>query len=98
MPCTMLRSRGLFPHDVHGRNVMMLNQRGVVVDVSDFLHEEPCKAWYHLKKAYYRAVCPPAQTIAPAIPLLFSGWGAPGLPLVPQMDPTALNRQSFDRI
>jgi hypothetical protein len=29
------RQRGLFPHDVHGRNVMMAHQRGVVVDVSD---------------------------------------------------------------
>jgi hypothetical protein len=47
------RQQGLFPHDVHGRNVMMVNQRGVVVDVSDFLHEEPCKAWDDVKKAYY---------------------------------------------
>jgi hypothetical protein len=47
------RSRGLHPHDVHGRNVMMLNGRGLVVDVSDFLHEESCSKWEHLKKAYY---------------------------------------------
>ena len=47
------RSRGLYPHDVHGRNVMMLNGRGLVVDVSDFLEQEPCLAWKDLKKAYY---------------------------------------------
>ncbi len=47
------RSRGLYPHDVHGRNVMMLSGRGLVVDVSDFLHEEPCSKWNDLKKAYY---------------------------------------------
>jgi hypothetical protein len=47
------RSRGLFPHDVHGRNVMMWQGRGKVVDVSDFLHLEPCSAWDDLKRAYY---------------------------------------------
>jgi hypothetical protein len=47
------RSRGLHPHDVHGRNVMMYAGRGLVVDVSDFLHEEECSAWDDLKKAYY---------------------------------------------
>ena len=45
--------RGLYPHDVHGRNVMMLNGRGLVVDVSDFLKQEPCLAWEDLKKAYF---------------------------------------------
>jgi len=47
------RSRGLHPHDVHGRNVMICEGRGLVVDVSDFLHEEDCSAWNDLKKAYY---------------------------------------------
>jgi hypothetical protein len=47
------RQRGLFPHDVHGRNVMMQSGRGLVVDVSDFLHQETCSAWEDLKKAYY---------------------------------------------
>ncbi|MGF1521649.1 MAG: serine/threonine protein kinase [Leptolyngbyaceae cyanobacterium] len=46
------RSRGLFPHDVHGRNVMMSEGRGLVVDVSDFLHQSPCHAWQDLKWAY----------------------------------------------
>lgn len=47
------RKRELHPHDVHGRNIMMLEGRGLVVDVSDFLHEEACSAWNDLKKAYY---------------------------------------------
>lgn len=28
--------KGLYPHDVHGKNVMMKDGRGIVVDVSDF--------------------------------------------------------------
>jgi hypothetical protein len=47
------RKRGLYPHDVHGRNVMMLEGRGLVVDISDFLHEEKCSKWDNLKTAYY---------------------------------------------
>ncbi|MBE9016122.1 serine/threonine protein kinase [Chroococcidiopsis sp. CCALA 051] len=47
------RKRKLHPHDVHGRNIMMWEDRGFVVDVSDFLHEEACSAWQDLKKAYY---------------------------------------------
>ncbi len=52
------RSCGLYPHDVHGRNVMMSEERGLVVDVSDFLQEEPCLAWQDLKKAYYLLYLP----------------------------------------
>lgn len=47
------RDRGLFPHDIHGRNVMMWENRGYVVDVSDFLHQEVCSKWDNLKRAYY---------------------------------------------
>ncbi|NET39637.1 MAG: serine/threonine protein kinase [Cyanothece sp. SIO1E1] len=47
------RQRGLSPHDVHGRNVMMQDGRGLVVDVSDFLQEELCSAWDDLKRAYH---------------------------------------------
>jgi hypothetical protein len=46
------RDRGLFPHDVHGRNVMMHQGRGLVVDISDFLHRSPCRAWQDVKWAY----------------------------------------------
>ncbi|PNW33195.1 UNVERIFIED_CONTAM: serine/threonine protein kinase [Euhalothece sp. KZN 001] len=47
------REQGLFPHDVHGKNVMMWEGRGYVVDVSDFLKLESCSAWKNLKTAYY---------------------------------------------
>lgn len=47
------QSRGLYPHDVHGRNVMMSQGRGLVVDISDFLHQEACSKWQDLKRAYY---------------------------------------------
>jgi hypothetical protein len=47
------RSRGLHPHDVHGRNVMMRDGRGLVVDVSDFLEREDCSKWRDLRRGYY---------------------------------------------
>lgn len=47
------RRRGLNPHDVHGKNVMMIEGRGVVVDVSDFLNHTYCAMWDDLKKSYY---------------------------------------------
>lgn len=45
--------RGLYPHDIHARNVMMYEGRGFVVDISDFLHEDTCSKWKNFKKAYY---------------------------------------------
>ncbi len=51
--------RGLRPHDVHGRNIMMLNGRGVVIDVSDFLHHDAMKkSWSDLRWAYYQLYLP----------------------------------------
>lgn len=46
------RSVGLNPHDVHGKNLMMDQGKGLVVDVSDFLKPESCSAWADLKRAY----------------------------------------------
>ncbi|NJN37664.1 MAG: serine/threonine protein kinase [Acaryochloridaceae cyanobacterium CSU_3_4] len=47
------RSVGLNPHDVHGKNLMIAQEKGLVVDVSDFLKLEACSAWEDLKRAYY---------------------------------------------
>jgi hypothetical protein len=47
-------TKGLNPHDVHAKNVMMKDGRGIVVDVSDFLKNEPCTMWDDLKRAYNR--------------------------------------------
>ncbi|WP_069791593.1 serine/threonine protein kinase (plasmid) [Cyanobacterium sp. IPPAS B-1200] len=52
------QSRGLYPNDVHGRNVMMLRDKGLVVDVSDFLEPEICSKWNDLKRAYYMIYLP----------------------------------------
>lgn len=62
------RGRGLHPHDVHGRNVMVQDGRGVVVDVSDFLDDEDCTKWADLKTAYrrfYRPVLLPLRLRVP---------------------------------
>lgn len=47
------KSRGLHPHDVHGKNVMVQEGRGLVLDVSDFLDTEECTKWRDLRKAYF---------------------------------------------
>lgn len=52
------RKRGLYPHDVHVKNIMMMGNRGVVVDISDFKHKEYCSLWDDFKKAYYRYYVP----------------------------------------
>ena len=62
------RQQGLFPHDVHGRNVMMHQGRGLVVDVSDFLQQENCSKWQSLKRAYrwlYRPLIGPLRLRVP---------------------------------
>lgn len=48
------RSRGLHPHDIHFKNLMMYEGRGIIVDVSDFLKDEYCPLWHDSKKFYYK--------------------------------------------
>lgn len=62
------RSRGLRPHDVHGRNVMVQQGRGVIVDVSDFLKPEACSVWEDLKRAYYGIYLPVFSRLPWGIP------------------------------
>ena len=62
------RAQGLNPYDVHGRNVMMYEGRGFVVDVSDFLHQGTCPKWRHLKQAYYWLYRPIIQPLKLRIP------------------------------
>lgn len=53
------RQRGLHPHDVHAKNVMLSEEgRGLVADVSDFLAEREDKKWSDLRRAYYRFYLP----------------------------------------
>ncbi|MDY6897261.1 MAG: serine/threonine protein kinase, partial [Cyanobacteriota bacterium] len=63
------RSRGLFPHDVHARNVMMYEGRGLVVDISDFLQQEKCSKWDNVKKAYYWVYLPFIYPLKLKVPL-----------------------------
>ena len=64
------RTQGLNPYDVHGRNVMMHEGRGFVVDISDFLHQGTCSKWQHLKQAYYWLYRPIIQPLKLRIPYL----------------------------
>ena len=60
--------RGLHGHDVHGRNVMLHRGRGLIVDISDFLNPEPCRAWQDLRWAYhvlYRPLIAPLRLRVP---------------------------------
>jgi hypothetical protein len=47
--------RGLHPHDVHAKNVLMTpDGRGLVADISDFLEPTSDGKWEDLKQAYFR--------------------------------------------
>lgn len=48
------KNRGLNPYDVHGKNVMMKDGKGYVVDISDFYKEGKDQKWDDLVKAYYK--------------------------------------------
>ncbi|MEO1432892.1 MAG: serine/threonine protein kinase [Cyanobacteria bacterium J06633_8] len=63
------RSRGLFPHDIHARNVMMHEGSGLVVDISDFLQQEKCSKWDNVKKAYYWVYLPLIYPLKLKVPL-----------------------------
>ncbi|MED4752061.1 serine/threonine protein kinase [Brevibacillus choshinensis] len=52
------RRKGLFPHDVHGKNVLMDQGRGYLIDVSDYYKNIPDSKWKDLRKAYYRIYLP----------------------------------------
>lgn len=52
------RSKGLYPHDVHGKNVLMDAGRGFLIDVSDYYKNIPDSKWKDLRKAYYRVYVP----------------------------------------
>ncbi|WP_414619574.1 serine/threonine protein kinase [Calothrix sp. CCY 0018] len=63
------KSRSLFPHDVHARNVMMYEGRGLVVDISDFLDKEYCSKWDNVKKAYYWIYLPVIYPLKLRVPV-----------------------------
>ncbi|WP_400163234.1 serine/threonine protein kinase [Brevibacillus sp. TJ4] len=55
---SVARQKGLFPHDVHGKNVLMHHGRGYLIDVSDYLKNIPDRKWQDLRKAYYKVYLP----------------------------------------
>lgn len=69
-----VQQRGLFPHDVHGRNIMQDRGRGVVVDVSDFLKVAPCRAWQDVKWAYWWVYRPVFLPLRLRIPYFLLDW------------------------
>jgi hypothetical protein len=62
------RTRGLRPHDIHAKNVMVKDGRGLIVDVSDFLKQEDCSMWNDFKKFYYHVYRPIASRWMFAVP------------------------------
>jgi hypothetical protein len=64
------RSVGLNPYDVHGKNVVMFEGRGYIVDISDFYKKGFCRKWKDLKKAYYKIYLPYIYKYHPPIPFL----------------------------
>lgn len=52
------RKKGLTPHDIHGKNILMYKGHGFVVDISDFNKKEPCSKWSDFKKAYFTLYYP----------------------------------------
>jgi hypothetical protein len=62
-------SVGLNPYDVHGKNVVMNDNRGFVVDISDFYKQGYCSKWDDLKKAYKKLYKPLIYRFHPPIPL-----------------------------
>ena len=65
------RSLGLNPHDVHVKNVMIVKDKGVVVDISDFTETTKCRLWDDCKKSYYKVYLPFFYKYHPAIPELY---------------------------
>ncbi len=52
------RKKGLYPHDVHGKNVLMYQGHGYLIDVSDYYKQQEDTKWRDLRRAYYRFYLP----------------------------------------
>ncbi|MBO9129011.1 serine/threonine protein kinase [Bacillus sp. 165] len=68
------KTRGLNPSDVHGKNVVLHNGRGYVVDISDFLKEGQCSKWQDLRKAYNVIYAPLFQRFTFPVPFVILEW------------------------
>ncbi|MEM8545663.1 MAG: serine/threonine protein kinase [Cyanobacteria bacterium P01_H01_bin.119] len=63
------RTKGLNPRDVHGKNVMMYEGRGLVVDISDFLKQGSGSSWNDFKRFYFWIYRPFLSPVKIRIPL-----------------------------
>ncbi|HZW82532.1 MAG TPA: hypothetical protein VFF14_03805, partial [Candidatus Deferrimicrobium sp.] len=50
---TYARAKGLNPCDIHAKNVIVHNDRGYLIDVSDYRKNGTCRRWDTLRQAYY---------------------------------------------
>jgi len=66
--------KGLRPHDVHGKNIMMDKEKGYIVDVSDFYKTDTCRKWKDLRKAYYKIYLPLFSKITLPVPYFMLNW------------------------
>ncbi|MNR34213.1 hypothetical protein D3C85_1519620 [compost metagenome] len=48
-----VRSQGLNPRDIHLKNVLLHEGRGIVLDVSEYIQEGNDNRWEHLVWAYH---------------------------------------------
>lgn len=63
------KSVGLNPYDVHGKNIVMNENKGYIVDISDFYKKGYCSKWHDLKKAYDKIYLTFLYRYHPPIPL-----------------------------
>jgi predicted Ser/Thr protein kinase len=62
------KQRGLNPTDIHGKNIIMKDGKGYIVDVSDFLKSYTCPKWKHFKKMYFLFYIPLFKKMHFALP------------------------------
>lgn len=72
---------GLNPIDIHGKNVIMKDGKGYIVDVSDFCLTHECPRWKDFKKAYYKIYYPLFKRVKFSIPFWLLERGRKGYQL-----------------
>ncbi|MCR8962278.1 serine/threonine protein kinase [Brevibacillus halotolerans] len=63
------RAKGLYPQDVHGKNVLMYQGHAYIIDVSDYIHPGEDRKWKDIRRAYYRIYYPYLKERRIKIPL-----------------------------
>ena len=50
--------KGLHPHDVHIKNIMISNDQVIIADISDFLKSDYCRLWDDCQRFYWTLYFP----------------------------------------